>query len=303
MNIRAPMKPLFSVVTRLPTHRSISLTAIVLSAFSFTACDSGLPSDNQQLKLRAPERMHNARALQYSEIYAEVSINDSAMQTIEFTINSPKQVSVTGVRLDENNTVLIDWFETFEGLPLLLARQQGDFFGDSETLSANADFTYDYNFDDDGDEITNITEREEGTCPRISCSSTPITFEAEDTHNSQIGKFDSEGIFATAEDAGNQYLAFGPYTTEVAAGRRTAEFFLHLDNVSADNKIIAEIDVHDSHHNVVLARQELRRRDFSTPFQNSSFVLNFDNRIDSVLEFRVLFFGHSYIHFDKVVVR
>jgi len=296
------MKLTIPVLTSSCSHRSIALIAIVYSTLILAACDGGSYLE-QGIELSAPEKIRSVKALQYSEIYAEVSVNESAVQTIDFNINSSKRVPITGVRLDEYNTVLISWYETFEDLPLLLAQQQGEFFGDSETLTANADFTYDFNFDDDGDSIPNITERKEGECPRITCTSTPITFEAEDTHLSHTGHYDSEGIFATVEDPINQYLAFGPYTTEVGAGRRTAEFLLYLDNISADNQTIAEIDVHDSHHNVVLARKSLRRRDFSNPFQNSSFVLEFTSRIDSVLEFRVLYFGFSYIHFDKVVVR
>jgi len=91
------MKPLISVFTGSRSHRSIARTIIIYSAISLASCDSGSPTD-QALGLSVPSQISNTRALQYSEVYAEVSINESAVQTFEFIVDSPKTVPVTGSR-------------------------------------------------------------------------------------------------------------------------------------------------------------------------------------------------------------
>jgi len=190
---------------------------------------------------------------------------------------------------------------------LILARQQGVFFASSDSRIAEVNFPMDKNFDDDGDGFINLDERKEGSCPRLTCNPRTITFEAEDTlpQHMQIGQLHANGmgIFATVDDPVNNFLAFGPYTKEFNIGPRSAEFFLHVDNVTNDNEIIARIDVHNVQQFRVLAERNLRRSDFSIPFQNSSFLLEFENPLDSELEFRVYYYGFSYLFYDKVIVK
>lgn len=100
-----------------------------------------------------------------------------------------------------------------------------------------------------------------------------------------------------------KYLTFGPYTTAVPDGQAVAIFSLALDNVSADNLKIITLDVFDSTTGTTLSRRELKRMDFSTPFQAQEFELNFVATAQHALEFRVFYHNYAYVRHYKTTIR
>lgn len=130
-----------------------------------TACSS--ESTMQAMQLESPGEFRNVEALQYSQIYAEVRINELESQRFDFSSAATRTVNVSGIVLGELNNVRIDWYENFLSEPLILASQTGSFFADAESRTATIDFEYDFDYDEDGDGIDNFGERSLGQCPWI----------------------------------------------------------------------------------------------------------------------------------------
>ncbi len=130
-----------------------------------------------------------------------------------------------------------------------------------------------------------------------------LVFQAESQLSHQIGRRDGDGWSVNVRDTPNRYLSYGPYTRDVAAGNRTATFRLQLDNVTADNNRILTIDVYDADTGKILAKRELKRRDFSRAFEYKDFSLNFNAVAGHRLEFRTFWHGGSYAKQDWVTVR
>jgi len=153
--------------------------AIVLSCCNSDR--SGTPVDASgariDIELNKPEKLRTAFAVVYSSVFAEVEINAGEKQLIYFDNNVAQSKTVVGVSLDVNNTISIIWYEDFEGSPLELARQEGVFFADSQTQSANIDLPYDFSADDNSNGTNNISERENGTCPRTSCNDSDLAID------------------------------------------------------------------------------------------------------------------------------
>lgn len=131
---------------------------------------------------------------------------------------------------------------------------------------------------------------------------TGSVFEAETDLAHQIGRRDIDGWSVNVLDTRNRYLSYGPYTRAVPAGKRTASFRLMLDNVTADNRRILTIDVYDADSGKVLAKRELRRRDFAKTFTYQDFNLSFSAIAGHRLEFRTFWHGYSYVRQDKVSI-
>jgi len=55
------------------------------------------------------------------------------------------------------------------------------------------------------------------------------------------------GRSAHVRDVRDRYLTYGPYTTDIPAGRVNVNFYLMVDNVSANNDKVATIDIYGFH--------------------------------------------------------
>lgn len=132
--------------------------------------------------------------------------------------------------------------------------------------------------------------------------STTQTFEAENMYH-QIGRADADGWSVNVTDTPNRYLSYGPYTTAIASGARTATFRLMLDNVTADNNQILTLDVYDASTGRILATRTLTRQQFTAAWQYQDFDLNFSANAGQLLEFRTFWRGSSYARQDNVKVR
>lgn len=127
-------------------------------------------------------------------------------------------------------------------------------------------------------------------------------FEAEKDLAHQIGRRESDGWGVNVRDTPNQFMSYGPYSTNIAAGKRTATFRLMLDNVTADNLRILTIDVYDAETKRILSQSGITRRQFNRAFAYQDFGLTFSAPPGQRLEFRTFWHGSSYVRQDKVLV-
>jgi hypothetical protein len=122
-------------------------------------------------------------------------------------------------------------------------------------------------------------------------------------HN--VGRRDGDGWSANTNDDAKGYMLFGPYTTDVPAGPRTATWRMMIDNNTADTLVVVRLEVNDhSAGENVIASRDVRRNQFSAAFQYQDFSLAFlAPGADHQLEFRVYWNDYAYIKVDKVTVR
>ena len=125
--------------------------------------------------LQPPDLLRSSQAINFSNVYAEIRVNDGAIQTFRFNTDEPVEIGLRDVNPDAVNNISITWYETFEDLPLVLATQQGQFTADTEAGIVSINLPYDYSANDDGDTLSNIEERRLGQCPRNTCASDQTT--------------------------------------------------------------------------------------------------------------------------------
>lgn len=130
-------------------------------------------------------------------------------------------------------------------------------------------------------------------------------FQAETQLQHQIGRREAEGWSAnTAQDAAG-YLSYGPYTTTITTGGRSASWRLLIDNTTANNgsDTVGTIDVFSASSGKLLASRTLLRRDFSQANTYQLFTLTFAAPSGQKLEFRVHWNDRAYMRQDYVIVR
>jgi len=131
-----------------------------------------------------------------------------------------------------------------------------------------------------------------------------FTYESETDLLHVVGRAEADGWGAsTALDAAG-HMAFGPYATGWGGGTATATFRLMVDDASADDAVVATIDVHDATTDETLAARDLRRRSFGGPMAYTDFTLaaSLAGRAGHRMETRVWFHDRSYLRLDRVVV-
>lgn len=102
----------------------------------------------------------------------------------------------------------------------------------------------------------------------------------------------SWGVSSTSSPG---YLTYGPNVSQFQNGSYRATFSLKVDNNAADDRTIGYIDVFDDVSQTVLARREFHRKDFSAAGAAQDFDITFVTRGANQLEFRVFYFGYSYL--------
>lgn len=128
-------------------------------------------------------------------------------------------------------------------------------------------------------------------------------FESERDFMHQIGRRDADGWSVNVRDRARAFMSYGPYTSAVRSGRRTATFRLMVDNVGADNNRLLTIEVFDSETGKRLAARDVRRREFARPFAYQAFDVGFTAVSGHRLEFRTYWHGGSYVRQDNVTIR
>ncbi len=116
------------------------------------------------------------------------------------------------------------------------------------------------------------------------------------------GRAAGGGWEAVAGRDGAAHMAYGPYTTAVAPGSRTAVFRLALGGSGPGDERVATLDVYDPNARRTLARRDLSRGDFRSGAPHL-FRLSFGAAAGQTLEFRVYWHGRGTLRLDEVEVR
>lgn len=119
----------------------------------------------------------------------------------------------------------------------------------------------------------------------------------------QVGRMDQDGWSAdTVNDTTTGFMSYGPYTSAVSSGWRTASFRLLIDNVYANNDQILTLEVYDAASGAYLNQLAVRRGDFWGPYSYQDFSLPFYAATGQKLEFRTYWHGRAYVKQERVYV-
>jgi len=122
-------------------------------------------------------------------------------------------------------------------------------------------------------------------------------------HNT--GRPETDGwLCQTSIDAPRQHMVYGPYYNGLPAGPNVAEFRLKIDNNTANNDSIVDIDVRNATTGQTLAARTLTRLEFPIAGDYTQFTLPFTMpAANQSVEFRVYWYGTSYTKVDWVGVQ
>ncbi|SEW39089.1 GxGYxY sequence motif-containing protein [Chitinophaga sp. YR573] len=137
-------------------------------------------------------------------------------------------------------------------------------------------------------------------------TSTPIHWEGEGPSlGHKTGRLETDGwLCQTGIDAPNDHMIYGPYDTNIPAGPNVAEFRMKIDNNTANNDPVVDIDVRNATTGQILASQTITRQQFTIASNYTSFTLPFTMPADNQsLELRVYWRGAAYIKVDWVGVQ
>jgi len=125
------------------------------------SCDGNNPTDNSAFNILLSTR--NVLSIDESTLRVEVRVNGAAAQ-IFFVRPGETQIlaPLTGVQLNENNSVQIIWTELYNGYDVQIARQSQMFFADGNTTIDAPHQRAEYDYDLDG--VSNYDERQNNTC-------------------------------------------------------------------------------------------------------------------------------------------
>jgi len=138
---------------------------LTLCSLLLLSCASESEEENIRLELLSPDPDRQIQSFgDDTEWRVDVSINALAVQTFYFTgLEAEQSVSVTGVRLNEDNAISTTWFEVLNGYEVEISRQEtSSFFADGNT-TVSAEHTH-TQFDYDSDGRSNFDERMQSTC-------------------------------------------------------------------------------------------------------------------------------------------
>jgi len=123
------------------------------------------------------------------------------------------------------------------------------------------------------------------------------------SHNT--GHNDGDGwLCQTGVDAANNHMVYGPYDKTIPSGPNKADFRIKIDNNTANNDPIVDLDVRDATNGAILASQAVTRQQFSVAGDYVTFTLPFTMPADNhSLELRVYWRGNSYTKVDYVGVQ
>lgn len=111
----------------------------------------------------------------------------------------------------------------------------------------------------------------------------------------QIGESDGLDWSANVTEHGAGYLSYGPYDPKWGVGTHRALWYLQIDNRSANNDVVATIDVVTAAGTRVLARRDVRRMEFTSTYTWQWFALYFDYPSFEQVEVRIYWHDRAYI--------
>jgi hypothetical protein len=121
----------------------------------------------------------------------------------------------------------------------------------------------------------------------------------------KTGRPETDGwLCQTGIDAPNDHMIYGPYDNSIPAGPNVAEFRMKIDNNTANNDPVVDIDVRNATTGQVLASQTITRQQFPIAADYTNFTLPFTMPADNQsIELRVFWRGTAYTKVDWVAVQ
>lgn len=121
----------------------------------------------------------------------------------------------------------------------------------------------------------------------------------------KTGRLETDGwLCQTGIDAANDHMIYGPYDASIPAGPNVAEFSMKIDNNTANNDPVVDIDVRNATTGQVLASQTITRQQFPIASDYTNFTLPFTLPADNQsIELRVYWRGTAYTKVDWVAVQ
>lgn len=168
-------------------HALLQTTGLALGILTLSACQPDAQV-TPNVKFTTPARILQARAVDKSQLRpsvrlstdAPISMRNNGNNTWSGTIDV-KPNSVYSVTVDWNETIPAGEFGRDVDEQLLLATWSNDVAVDADGAEVNLDREdYIYELDADGDTLSNIEEREDGTNPFVSNASTTGGDEGDD---------------------------------------------------------------------------------------------------------------------------
>lgn len=119
----------------------------------------------------------------------------------------------------------------------------------------------------------------------------------------QIGRPDGYDWSASVALDPPGYLIYGPYDTKYGEGRHTAWYYLMIDNNTANNDVVATLDVVTNYGGTVLARRDIRRQEFTAANQWQWFTFDFFDTCFGNVETRLYWADRAYLKVGGVYVQ
>ncbi|HEX6427673.1 MAG TPA: GxGYxYP domain-containing protein [Niastella sp.] len=121
----------------------------------------------------------------------------------------------------------------------------------------------------------------------------------------KTGRLETDGwLCQTGIDAANDHMIYGPYDASIPAGPNVAEFRMKIDNNTANNDPVVDIDVRNATTGQILAAQTITRQQFPIAANYTNFTLPFTMPASNQsLELRVYWRGAAYTKVDWVAVQ
>ncbi len=131
-----------------------------------------------------------------------------------------------------------------------------------------------------------------------------LVYNAVNDFSHATGEAQGDGWSASTDPHNAGHMLYGPYTTAWCGFKGEASFSLQVDNNSADDLVVAVLDINDSTTDTILASREVKRKEFASTFQYQSFTVPFDATGfgGHTLEARVYWTDVSFVKLNTVTV-
>lgn len=132
-----------------------------------------------------------------------------------------------------------------------------------------------------------------------------FTYDADTDLSHGVGRVEGSGWSAVVSVDSVGYLSYGPYAENWGEGDVNVSFYLLVDNNTANNAIVATLDVYDVTTGETLKTKNIRRQDFAGALSSQAFTLpvSLAGRAGHIMEARVLWLAESYMKMDRIVVK
>lgn len=121
----------------------------------------------------------------------------------------------------------------------------------------------------------------------------------------KTGRLETDGwLCQTGIDAADEHMIYGPYYTGIPAGPNVAEYRLKVDNNTANDDPVVDVDVRNATNGQILASMTITRKQFPIAGDYVNFTLPFTLPANNQsIELRIYWRGTSYTKVDWVAVQ